>query len=337
MTRLLGAIKYGHLNMPNQVCYILRAKHLEFVALHPSILNQFRKNFEASQKNLLALNACAKTDPLEVCQQRHIIESTSHVFTHKVDSEIKPITNQKNSGRCWLFAALNVLRIPFVKQHQIEDFEFSQSCLFFWDKIERSNFFLHTIEMSSKEGPTLILEDLPDAKSVFIPKWIHCFKLDVYRVRREEVKSQKLIPVKAPISADYPSPKEKLFFDSILSYPHNVSQPVIETTCFTTAETAGLTTVETAYLATHETADLTVESSEMADLTMESDERIEKFFPDHNYSVETTSLNSSLPMELDERTLLNSSIPLESDETTCPSIPMESDERTNSSIPVESN
>ncbi|GFY49373.1 bleomycin hydrolase [Trichonephila inaurata madagascariensis] len=114
-------------------------------ALHPSILNQFRKNFEADQKNLLALNACAKTDPLEVCQQRHIIESTSHVFTHKVDSEIKPVTNQKNSGRCWLFAALNVLRIPFVKQHQIEDFEFSQSYLFFWDKIERSNFFLHTI------------------------------------------------------------------------------------------------------------------------------------------------------------------------------------------------
>ncbi|PRD25926.1 UNVERIFIED_CONTAM: Bleomycin hydrolase [Trichonephila clavipes] len=113
--------------------------------LHPSILNQFRKNFEADQKNLLALNACAKTDPLEVCQQRHIIESTSHVFTHKVDSEIKPVTNQKNSGRCWLFAALNVLRIPFVKQHQIEDFEFSQSYLFFWDKIERSNFFLHTI------------------------------------------------------------------------------------------------------------------------------------------------------------------------------------------------
>ncbi|GFQ94811.1 hypothetical protein TNCT_368761 [Trichonephila clavata] len=191
-----------------------------------------------------------------------------------------------------------------------------------------------------KKGPTLTLVDLPDAKSVFIPEWIHRFKLDVYRVRREEVKSQKWIPVKAPISTDYPNPKEELFFDSILSDPHNVSQPVIETTCLTTGETACLTSGETACLVTHETAALTVESSEMADLTMESDERIEINFSDHNYSVEATSLNSSLPMESDERTSLNSSIPVESDERTSlnSSIPVESDERTslNSSIPMES-
>ncbi|GFQ80445.1 hypothetical protein TNCT_430211 [Trichonephila clavata] len=191
-----------------------------------------------------------------------------------------------------------------------------------------------------KKGPTLTLVDLPDAKSVFIPEWIHRFKLDVYRVRREEVKSQKWIPVKAPISTDYPNPKEELFFDSILSDPHNVSQPVIETTCLTTGETACLTSGETAFLVTHETAALTVESSEMADLTMESDERIEINFSDHDYSVEATSLNSSLPIESDERTSLNSSIPVESDERTSlnSSILMESDERTslNSSIPVES-
>ncbi|GFQ87481.1 hypothetical protein TNCT_135601 [Trichonephila clavata] len=191
-----------------------------------------------------------------------------------------------------------------------------------------------------KKGPTLTLVDLPDAKSVFIPEWIHRFKLDVYRVRREEVKSQKWIPVKAPISTDYPNPKEELFFDSILSDPHNVSQPVIETTCLTTGETACLTSGETAFLVTHETAALTVESSEMVDLTMESDERIEINFSDHDYSVEATSLNSSLPIESDERTSLNSSIPVESDERTSlnSSILMESDERTslNSSIPVES-
>ncbi|GFQ74521.1 hypothetical protein TNCT_620271 [Trichonephila clavata] len=65
-----------------------------------------------------------------------------------------------------------------------------------------------------KKGPTLTLVDLPDAKSVFIPEWIHRFKLDVYRVRREEVKSQKWIPVKAPISTDYPNPKEELHRES---------------------------------------------------------------------------------------------------------------------------
>ncbi|GFT38385.1 hypothetical protein TNCV_3064391 [Trichonephila clavipes] len=75
-----------------------------------------------------------------------------------------------------------------------------------------------------KNGPKLTLVDTHDDKSVFIPEWIHRFKLDVKKVRRE-VKSQKPIQVKAPISTVYPS---ECIFDSIESNPHNVSQPVIE-------------------------------------------------------------------------------------------------------------
>ncbi|KFM58937.1 Bleomycin hydrolase, partial [Stegodyphus mimosarum] len=112
--------------------------------LTPEILKTFRKNFLADPKNILASNACLKYDPLDICVDKQVFDCVSHVYTHKVDSEIKPVTNQKNSGRCWLFAALNVLRIPFVKQYQLEDFEFSQSYLFFWEKVERCNYFLHT-------------------------------------------------------------------------------------------------------------------------------------------------------------------------------------------------
>lgn len=39
------------------------------------------------------------------------------------------------SGRCWIFSSLNVMRIPFMKKLNIEEFEFSQSYLFFWDKV----------------------------------------------------------------------------------------------------------------------------------------------------------------------------------------------------------
>lgn len=53
---------------------------------------------------------------------------------YKVD-EAKPMTNQKSSGRCWIFAMLNAMRIPFVKQYNLEEFEFSQGYLFFWDKV----------------------------------------------------------------------------------------------------------------------------------------------------------------------------------------------------------
>jgi aminopeptidase C len=55
-------------------------------------------------------------------------------FYLKVE-EVKPMTHQKSSGRCWIFAVLNAVRIPFVKQYNVEEFEFSQAHLFFWDKV----------------------------------------------------------------------------------------------------------------------------------------------------------------------------------------------------------
>ncbi|GFX13540.1 hypothetical protein TNCV_3136131 [Trichonephila clavipes] len=76
-----------------------------------------------------------------------------------------------------------------------------------------------------KNGPILTLIDTRDTKTVFIPEWIHHFKLDVKKVHREEIKCQKPIHVKAPIPIDYPS---ECIFDSIESNPHNVSHPVIE-------------------------------------------------------------------------------------------------------------
>ena len=53
----------------------------------------------------------------------------------QVEQEVKPVANQRSSGRCWIFAALNVMRLPFCKALNIEEFEFSQSHLFFWDKV----------------------------------------------------------------------------------------------------------------------------------------------------------------------------------------------------------
>ena len=48
------------------------------------------------------------------------------------------MTNQKQSGRCWIFACLNQMRVPFMKKYNLEEFEFSQTYLFFWDKVKFS-------------------------------------------------------------------------------------------------------------------------------------------------------------------------------------------------------
>lgn len=53
------------------------------------------------------------------------------IFSYQIDAEGKPVTNQENTGRCWLFAVLNVMRLPFMKKYGIEEFEFSQRYVFY--------------------------------------------------------------------------------------------------------------------------------------------------------------------------------------------------------------
>ncbi|KAI0743579.1 peptidase C1B bleomycin hydrolase [Daedaleopsis nitida] len=66
----------------------------------------------------------------------------SHVFNNEVEFKTNPITNQKSSGRCWLFATTNVLRYNIMKKLNLSDFQLSQAYLFFWDKLNKANYYL---------------------------------------------------------------------------------------------------------------------------------------------------------------------------------------------------
>ncbi|XP_053562119.1 bleomycin hydrolase [Bombina bombina] len=114
----------------------------------------FRKKLKSSPHFLLAQNVATCADPLEVCLQRQTVQDSVHVFQHTIPAEGKPVTNQKNSGRCWIFSCLNVMRLPFMKKFNIEEFEFSQSYLFFWDKVERCYYFLNAfVETAQEKDP----------------------------------------------------------------------------------------------------------------------------------------------------------------------------------------
>lgn len=65
-----------------------------------------------------------------------------HVFNHEVEFKTGPVTNQKSSGRCWLFATTNVIRHEVMKKLKLKEFQLSQSYLFFWDKLNKSNYYL---------------------------------------------------------------------------------------------------------------------------------------------------------------------------------------------------
>lgn len=94
------------------------------VPLTDDTFSKWRTDFYKCEKNVLAQNVCSRIDPFEAALSRKVLENTQHVFNYKVESEGKPLTNQKNSGRCWLFATLNSIRIPFIKNvsEQIKKF-----------------------------------------------------------------------------------------------------------------------------------------------------------------------------------------------------------------------
>ncbi len=106
--------------------------------------------FEAEPRYRLARNAVAQTTVDDVALNRSVITSTDHTFSHLLDDWT--VTNQKKSGRCWMFAGLNLLRVGAMKKMKLKEFELSQNYTLFWDKFERANYFLEAIiETADKE------------------------------------------------------------------------------------------------------------------------------------------------------------------------------------------
>ena len=98
-----------------------------------------------SNLNRLALSALSSADPKTVLTSRSTQIDDQQVFNVKIPFEGAPITNQRSSGRCWLFASTNVFRVALMKRHSLDKFELSQAYLFFYDKLEKANFFLEQI------------------------------------------------------------------------------------------------------------------------------------------------------------------------------------------------
>jgi bleomycin hydrolase len=91
----------------------------------------------------IARNAAGKTDIRSVALNRDRVQAISHAYSNVVKSG--KTTSQFVSGRCWLFAGLNLFRMTAAERLGLEDFELSQTYMMFWDKFEKSNLFLEQI------------------------------------------------------------------------------------------------------------------------------------------------------------------------------------------------
>ena len=114
-------------------------------------LEDFEKDFNRDPAKRVAQLAVtmngvnqSATDPFTARRDR---------FQFSVEPKTGHITNQKGSGRCWMFAALNTMRVEVMKKLNLEDFELSQNYLLFYDKLEKSNYFLESI-LETLDEPT---------------------------------------------------------------------------------------------------------------------------------------------------------------------------------------
>ncbi|MDR0284822.1 MAG: C1 family peptidase [Propionibacteriaceae bacterium] len=108
-----------------------------------------RTQFAGDKLARLVQNAVTTTDVRTLALDRTVVTSIDPSMSHQVDTW--GVANQKKSGRCWLFAGLNLLKQHMITELRVDGFEFSQNYLHFWDKLEKANWFLTSmIELAGR-------------------------------------------------------------------------------------------------------------------------------------------------------------------------------------------
>ena len=111
--------------------------------LSPEMLAQISATYEDNGYDRAISNALAGTSISVLALNA---DNAAMIDTHFSDRvKTKGITDQKSSGRCWLFTGLNVLRAKMIAKYDLPGMEFSQSYLFFYDQLEKANLFLQGV------------------------------------------------------------------------------------------------------------------------------------------------------------------------------------------------
>lgn len=107
------------------------------------MMERLRASYQNTPSDKALSNALRATDIDVLATNADNKNNFDDNFSHRVKS--KGITNQKSSGRCWLFTGLNTLRSQMMEEHNLPNLELSQNYNFFFDQLEKSNLFLQEI------------------------------------------------------------------------------------------------------------------------------------------------------------------------------------------------
>ena len=98
-------------------------------AIKPELLRTYTEDFNKDRANLIAADAAVSAGVLKAATDYRGVRALPRDFS--IELKQGSITNQERSGRCWMFASLNTLRYELMHRWNLEDFEFSETYLFF--------------------------------------------------------------------------------------------------------------------------------------------------------------------------------------------------------------
>ena len=125
-----------------------------------NVIKKFSKNYNKKKVNKVIENAVKVNGVGPISYNPDYEKELSNQFSIEV-KDIGTITNQKQSGRCWMFAGLNVLRRILIKNLKVSNIELSQSYLMFYDKLEKSNYELESVlDYIDEEDNSRILDTI---------------------------------------------------------------------------------------------------------------------------------------------------------------------------------
>ena len=113
------------------------------ISINQDALDRYREQAKSNYAVELAMNAVTANGIGKASTDIEALKKNVHEYS--VLLKTGEITSQNQSGRCWMFAALNAMRFGLIKKYNLENYEFSQTYPLFWDKLEKSNYFLENI------------------------------------------------------------------------------------------------------------------------------------------------------------------------------------------------
>lgn len=135
-------------------------------ALTPAMVEKIRGGFQMDAHARAMRNALTAAGIKDLAENREIVADHDNTFSHKIKT--KGISNQKSSGRCWMFAGFNLVKPVLMNKLDLDEFEFSQIYLQFWDKLEKANKFLECMiawrdrDLMDREVTFLLQDPCPD-------------------------------------------------------------------------------------------------------------------------------------------------------------------------------